>query len=478
MAITVLPRNVNPWVAQLPQFVQQLAFQKISQKFQESQAEKTRKLEIESAKLGLDQAGYVEVDAEKPDVMYAGSGYKRPSTDTKFVDLGNGMVAPVTTQTRYGQQPQVSKVGTISKPSAEKFVTTDKGIMRWDPASRTLVSTGQNAPPKGSSPESLAAELEKSKQLANYKKGLENITVYNEALGKSRKMTRNEWLAAQKSGQTAGWNEIKNEKANLSEAELTRKALKGDKESKSILESMQERKLAIAKQTGSSAMDAKMSIIDIPNTASAILDGRENMENVKNTFGVAVQEAVRKEVMARDPKFNFNKPRVKLAAIKSSVTQQVKQRGMMGSFVKNLDKQLLRTDEVMNDVISRVGVRAIDLPIRELKTRFTGSGHEKVLEAYLIEISNEIGKLSTGSTASVRELSTEAQERWSKIHDPNLSLKELQIILNETQLMGQMRLESTDEEIEETLGQLDNIRTPRESKKEKQSGRFEILGVE
>ena len=37
MAITVLPRNTNPWVAQLPQFVQQLAFQKIGHKFQAQQ---------------------------------------------------------------------------------------------------------------------------------------------------------------------------------------------------------------------------------------------------------------------------------------------------------------------------------------------------------------------------------------------------------------------------------------------------------
>jgi len=40
MAITVLPRNTNPWVAQLPQFVQQLAFQQIGQKFQDKQLEK------------------------------------------------------------------------------------------------------------------------------------------------------------------------------------------------------------------------------------------------------------------------------------------------------------------------------------------------------------------------------------------------------------------------------------------------------
>jgi hypothetical protein len=127
-----LPQHRNPWMEQLPQFVQQMAFQSIGHKFQAKQLqqeqdfrkqenEKQRKIEIEAGKLSLDQSGYVEVDAERPDVMYGGSGYKRPSTDTKFVDLGNGMVAPVTTQTRYGQQPQVSKVGSITKGAENKL---------------------------------------------------------------------------------------------------------------------------------------------------------------------------------------------------------------------------------------------------------------------------------------------------------------------------------------------------------------------
>jgi len=151
---------------------------------------------------------------------------------------------------------------------------------------------------------------------------------------------------------------------------------------------------------------------------------------------------------------------------------------MMGSFVKNLTKQLDRTDEMMKDVISRIGVRAIDLPMREIKTRVKGSGHEKALEAYLIEISNEIGKLSTGSAASIRELSTDAQERWAKIHDPNLSFKQLKIILDETRKMADMRLESTDNEITETMGLLDNIREERKEPEQKPSGRFRILKVE
>jgi len=201
-----------------------------------------------------------------------------------------------------------------------------------------------------------------------------------------------------------------------------------------------------------------MGVIDIPGTAKSIIEGRENLENVKNTFGVAVQEGIRKEVLKQDPEFNFLVPRTNIKALQGSLNQQQKQRGMMGSFVKNLNKQLGRVDQIMKDVIQRVGVRAMDLPIREWRTRFVGSGHEKVLESYLIEISNEIGKLSTGSAQSIRELSTDAQERWAKIHDPNLSFKELKLILDETQTMGNMRLKSTEEEIQDTM---DKIKNPR-----------------
>ena len=265
---------------------------------------------------------------------------------------------------------------------------------------------------------------------------------------------------------------------SLTEITLTKKALEGDTEAKSILASMLNRKITIAKAQGEAMVGAKIdSIVDVQGTARAIIEGREILSNVRNTFGVPIQENIRKEVLKTDPNFNFAKPELKYKSIQSSLTQQQKQRGMMGSFVNNLNKQISRVDTVMNDVISRVGVRALDLPLREFRTRFVGSPHERVLEAYLIEISNEIGKLSTGSAASIRELSTDAQERWAKIHDPNLSIKGMKTILDETQLMGNMRLESTDEEIEETLNLLNNIREPRESKAKQGNQRFRIITV-
>lgn len=140
-----------------------------------------------------------------------------------------------------------------------------------------------------------------------------------------------------------------------------------------------------------------------------------------------------------------------------SVRNQEKIRGMMGGFVRNMDKQVVRVDELFDKIVQRVGVRALDWPLREIKTRAIGSGNEAIIEAYLLEISNEIGKLSTGSAASIQELSKEAQVKWAKIHDPNLSPREIKKILTETRHMGKLRLDSSDEEIKKTLDDMKNI---------------------
>ena len=139
-----------------------------------------------------------------------------------------------------------------------------------------------------------------------------------------------------------------------------------------------------------------------------------------------------------------------LTAGKSSLTNQQKVYDMMGSFVNNMTEQIDRVEDIHKDIAKRVGVRALDMPIRELKKRFAGSGNEAILEAYMIEISNEIGKLSTGSSASIRELSVDAQKRWEKIHDPNLSFNELMKILKETKHMARMRMRGAEKQIEST----------------------------
>lgn len=134
-------------------------------------------------------------------------------------------------------------------------------------------------------------------------------------------------------------------------------------------------------------------------------------------------------------------------SISSSLTFQEKQRGAMGNFVSNINRQLSRIEELEKEAIKRVGIRALDVPLRELKVRFKGSGHERALESYTSEVSSEISKLMQGSQASIQQLPVEIQKKWDNIHDPNLSWKELKIILDTTRRQANDRLTAVDEEI-------------------------------
>jgi hypothetical protein len=216
-------------------------------------------------------------------------------------------------------------------------------------------------------------------------------------------------------------------------------------------------------------------MFDAEGIAKSIVDGRLTIEKVPNVFGVPLRAYVRTKVLEQVPDFNFNLPEARLKAVGGVLTQLTKQRGAMGSFVKNMTDQVTRVNTIMEDIVSRVNLRAIDLPKRELLKSLKGSGNEAIIEAYMAEISNEIGKISTGSSQSIRELSTEAQARWNKIHDPNLSFKELSKILTETQHMGQIRLDSVDNEIFETESMLKDVTKP--TRQKPQAPRFTIKKV-
>ena len=276
-----------------------------------------------------------------------------------------------------------------------------------------------------------------------------------------------------------GYVEGKGEKGFAkTEVELTRAALGGDQESQAILDAIQKRKADIAKAGGLAQVDAKLAGIDAKATAKAVYEGRENIENVVNAFGIPLREIVRKHVLTADPDFNFLVPRANIKSLTTSLSNQQKQRGMMGSFVANIGMQVGRIDEMMDGVIKRSGVRALDLPARSILRKVIGSGAEAVLEGYLTEVSNEIGKLSSGAQASVRELSESAAKKWSGVHDPNLSFNELKKVLDETNKMAEMRLRSTQDEIDFTISLIRSNKGGKSEAKDKEKGkRFTILEV-
>lgn len=250
-----------------------------------------------------------------------------------------------------------------------------------------------------------------------------------------------------------------------SKAELTARALNGDMEAHNVLEAMGKSDIEMAMAKGEAAAIGKIAglqeAMDLKGTARAILDGRETIENVKNTFGVPIQETVRSLVLKQEPDFNFVQPRAIVKSLNSSLMQQQKNRGAMGSFVANINRQVDEVEKRSRDIIKRVGIRALDVPWRELNVRFIGSGHERVFEAYMKEISAEIAKLSQGSAASIAQLPEENRKDWERIHDPNLSLRQLVIVMKGTRDMANMRLKSVQDEIDSTIDRFSNVRNKR-----------------
>lgn len=143
-----------------------------------------------------------------------------------------------------------------------------------------------------------------------------------------------------------------------------------------------------------------------------------------------------------------------IGALQGSLKNVQKQENMMNSFVRNLDSQNERLKEFLG-VIQRTDARLLNVPIRNFKKRIQGSANEAILDMYLTEISSEVGKLATGSSASVAELSASAREKWEEIHDPNLSVGELFKLLSETQEAAHLRMRSVREEKQSMLRQIE-----------------------
>jgi len=244
--------------------------------------------------------------------------------------------------------------------------------------------------------------------------------------------------------------------------ELTMAALRGDAEAKAVLEEMNRDNLEMSELRSEATTKGKLAglygAMDLDAVANAIIAGEETIDHVHNTFGVPIQEVVRKKVLAIEPDFNFVQPRAIEKSLSSSLVQQQKNRGAMGNFVLNINGQLDKVSSIMDDVIKRIGVRALDVPFRELHVKYKGSGHERVLEAYMKEISVEIYKLSQGSSASVALLPEAGRKEWEKIHDFNLSYPQLKIVLEGTKDMANIRLKSVNDEIKATVKNFENIR--------------------
>lgn len=146
-------------------------------------------------------------------------------------------------------------------------------------------------------------------------------------------------------------------------------------------------------------------------------------------------------------------------ALKGSLKIQERAYGMMTGFVTNLSRQVDRLKEITKDV-QRYDTRLANVGLVEWRTRVAGTPYENKIAMYVVEISTEIGKIATGSQASVRELSVQTRERWEKIHDPNLSIKDLIDVMEETKHAANIRKDSSLDAIKDTQKRLKDIGEP------------------
>jgi hypothetical protein len=133
-------------------------------------------------------------------------------------------------------------------------------------------------------------------------------------------------------------------------------------------------------------------------------------------------------------------------AIQGSLGFLEKQVSSMGSFVSNLNQQVDKVGQLSKE-LETSDARLLNIPLRAIRGRIAGSALQAKYDMYLTEIENEIGKLASGSTASIAELSVGAQERWAKIHDKNLSIKDMMSLLEETKAAANMRVKSVNDEL-------------------------------
>jgi hypothetical protein len=188
---------------------------------------------------------------------------------------------------------------------------------------------------------------------------------------------------------------------------------------------------------------------DMDILADMLYEGRLDPADLSKRGGNQQIAAIYRRAEERNPGFDPRGTKAENAAFQSTLIQQEKQRGAVGSFVKNIDEQIKTVYDIMK-YLQRTDARAINIPMRELRTRLVGSGLENKYDMFISEISAESSKLSQSAAQSIAQLPEGSREKWEKIHDLNLPISQMKILLDGTSHMGKIRLKSLDDEIIDT----------------------------
>ncbi len=135
-------------------------------------------------------------------------------------------------------------------------------------------------------------------------------------------------------------------------------------------------------------------------------------------------------------------------AMTQSINAQIKKKGSMLSFAKNIDKQVSKLEKVGKKLKTYKNRLANVAKNRILEK--VGDADRAVVKLLMGELEEEIGKLASGATESVAALTDAGREKWRKIFDPDLSFEEMMQVVYESKEVAHMRVESMNEAIKES----------------------------
>ncbi len=137
-------------------------------------------------------------------------------------------------------------------------------------------------------------------------------------------------------------------------------------------------------------------------------------------------------------------------AIGSAITQLHKQMAAMGSFVQNMDKQIEEVSRMSEDLFL-FDTRILNIPYRFIRQKILGDPDLAQYDMLLKDLARETAKMAGGATQSIAAMSVEEIKEWDKIHDKNLSIKDMLQVLRKTRQVAQIRLDSVRDELDRTM---------------------------
>lgn len=234
--------------------------------------------------------------------------------------------------------------------------------------------------------------------------------------------------------------------------QLIARALRGDKEAQKILDAMEARDLKIAragKELSREFAGMGLSPQQTDALGRAVDRGDLDPYRVNRRTGPMLAD-----IELAFPGTNFNQLSNDQAADRASQVKQQVNVDFMTSFIENIGKQVARVEYLTKEMeaLPRFDMRILNVPLRAARMRIKGTAYENKLSLYIQEISTETAKVAGGATSSVAEPSVSARQKWEKIHDENLSIREMLSLLKETHESGIIRLRTVTDQLEKTRG--------------------------